>query len=226
MPQTTQTPQRTEKSPRRWLLGGLAGLLAGVSAVAVSEAVAALLTGVTSPILAVGNRAVDATPRPLKEFAIETFAENDKIVLIGSVIATVALLAVLAGVVGVRRPRVALGAFLFLCAVALVAAVTDRTATASPVLRLLPALALTVVGAVALLLLLRATRRPAAGTVEAAPAPPARPHTSSSTRPTGDAPAGEVLDSGLPGSRPVSTHDVETVEDGAPRMLVRDLLPA
>src|SRR3954465_13469013 len=97
---------------RRWLVGGLAGLLAAAAGVAVSEAVAALLAGVTSPLLAVGNRVVDATPRPLKEFAIETFGENDKPVLIGSVVVTVALLAVLAGVLGVRRPRVAIGAFL------------------------------------------------------------------------------------------------------------------
>ncbi len=143
-------------------LGGLAGLLAGASAVAVSEAVAALLTGVTPPLLAVGNRAVDATPRPLKEIAIETFGENDKPVLIGGVLATVALLAVVAGVLGVRRPRVALGAFLVLAVVATLAALTDRSATAGPVLRLLPALALVAVGVPALLVMLARLRRRAA----------------------------------------------------------------
>ena len=56
-------------------LGGLVGLLSGAAAVAVSEAVAALVDGVTSPLLAVGNRAVDWAPRPLKEFAIETFGD-------------------------------------------------------------------------------------------------------------------------------------------------------
>src|SRR3954454_324613 len=94
--------------PRRALVaGGVSGLLAGLAAVAVSEAVAALLTGVTSPLLAVGNRAVDAAPRPVKEWAISTFGTHDKAVLIGGVVATVALLAAFAGALGVRRVRAA-----------------------------------------------------------------------------------------------------------------------
>jgi DMSO/TMAO reductase YedYZ molybdopterin-dependent catalytic subunit len=143
------------------LAGGLAGLLAGAAGVAVSEALAALLGGVTSPLLAVGNRAVDATPRPLKEFAIETFGDKDKPVLITGVIVTVALLAVLFGVLGVRRPRLAFGGFLLLSVVALAAALTDRAATAGVALRLLPAVALMVVSTGALLLLLRTLRTPA-----------------------------------------------------------------
>jgi DMSO/TMAO reductase YedYZ molybdopterin-dependent catalytic subunit len=143
--------------PTRWLplLGGLAGLLAGASAVAVSEAVAALLTGVTSPLLAVGNRAVDQAPRPVKEWAISTFGTADKPVLIGGVIATVALLAVVAGVLGVRRPRAAVLLLVLLVLVAGAAALTDRSATAGPGVRLLPVLALLGVGLGALVALLR-----------------------------------------------------------------------
>ena len=223
----TQPPsgQPTHRPRRRWLTGGLAGLLAGTAAVAASEAVAALLTGVTSPLLSVGNRAVDATPRPLKEFAIETFGEYDKPVLIGSVVATVALLAVVAGVIGVRRPRVALGAFLLLCLVAVTAALTDRAATAGPVLRLLPTAALTLVGVVALLMLLRTLRAPlrsrtadgsrasgASTGVEGS----AASSSATSTRP-------ERLDSSRPASR---LAGAASVEGGKPRLLIRDLLPA
>ncbi|QIK67888.1 molybdopterin-dependent oxidoreductase [Nocardioides sp. HDW12B] len=136
------------------LLGGLVGLLSGAAAVAVSEAVTALVDGVTSPLLSVGNRAVDWAPRPLKEFAIETFGTADKPVLIGSVIATVALLAVAAGAVGAFRPRLALAGFLVLSAVAGAAALTDRSATAGTLLRLVPVLALVVVGLLALVVLL------------------------------------------------------------------------
>src|SRR3954451_7989306 len=143
------------------LTGGLSGLLAGAAAVASSEAVAAVLTGVTSPLLAVGNRVVDATPRPVKELAIERFGTNDKAALIGGMVLTVALLAAVLGGVGVRRPRVALYAFLMLSLVAGLAAVTDRAATAALVLRLLPPLALAGVGATALLMLLRTLRAPA-----------------------------------------------------------------
>ncbi len=146
---------------RHLTLGGLAGLLAGTAAVAVSEGVAAVLSGVTSPLLAVGNRAVDAAPRPVKEWAIETFGTADKPVLIGGVITAVALLAVVAGALGARRPRFAVGLFLLLVAVATLAALTDRAATAGTALRLLPALALVVVGLPSLLALLRALREPA-----------------------------------------------------------------
>jgi DMSO/TMAO reductase YedYZ molybdopterin-dependent catalytic subunit len=144
-------------TPRRRVhaLGGLAGLLAGTAAVAASEGTTALLEGVSSPILAVGNRAVDQAPRPLKEFAIETFGTADKPVLIGSVIGAVAVLAVVAGILGVRRPRLAAGIFLVLSTVAAAAALTDRAATAGPALRLVPVLVLVVVGLAALLLLLR-----------------------------------------------------------------------
>src|SRR3954452_4739456 len=162
--------------PRRALVaGGVSGLLAGAAAVAVSEAVAALLTGVTSPVFAVGNRAVDATPRPLKELAIETFGSRDKAILIAGVLLTIALLAALIGAVGVRRPRWALAAFLVLGLVATAAALTDRAATSGPALRLVPAAALLVTGTAALHVLLRTLRTPSpsgrAGDVRAGGAP-------------------------------------------------------
>ncbi|MGN6577532.1 MAG: molybdopterin-dependent oxidoreductase [Nocardioides sp.] len=143
------------RRPATLAAGAGAGLLAGAAAVAASEAVAALLDGVTSPLLSVANGGVDAAPRPLKELAIETFGTADKPVLIGSVIATVALLVAAAGAVGVRRPRWALGLFLVLSLVATVAALTDRSATAGAGPRLVPALALVLVGCVALVALLR-----------------------------------------------------------------------
>ncbi|HYO38600.1 MAG TPA: molybdopterin-dependent oxidoreductase [Nocardioidaceae bacterium] len=185
----------TRSSRLRWLAGALAGLLAGTAAVAASEAVAALLTGVSSPLFAVGNRAIDLTPRPLKEFAIRTFGDYDKPVLIGSVIATVALLAAVAGALGVRRPRLALAVFVALSLVAAAAAVTDRAATAAPAVRLLPALALLVVGLLALPLLLRTLRTPR----RAHPAAPAQPH-------------------GL--------QQVARADEGKPRLLIHDVLPA
>ncbi|CAN5527259.1 sulfite oxidase [soil metagenome] len=211
-PQTSKG-RRSDSPRRRWLAGGAAGLLAGVAAVAASEAVAALVNGVTSPLLAVGNRAVDAPPRPLKEFAIEKFGENDKPVLIGGVVATVAVLALLIGVVGVRRPRVALWAFLVLSAVATAAGLTDRSSTASPVLRLLPALALVVVGVAALLLLLRTLRTPAT-------APTGSAGSAASEEPARRGPSDE------PAHRGPSDKGVETVEGGKNLLLVGDLLPA
>lgn len=169
-----------------------------------AEAVAALLTGVTSPLLAVANRAVDATPRPVKEWAISTFGSADKVVLIGGVIATVASLAMLAGLIGVRRPRAAGGLFLVLTAVAAAATLTDRAATASPALRLLPVLALVIVGLVSLLVLLRTLRTPA---------------------PT-EEPRGSAPGTSVPPSQPEpGRHVAETQESGKPRLLLESHLP-
>ena len=156
----SENSESTERGPAAHgsvVRGALSGLLAGTAAVLVSEGVAALLDGVTSPLLSVGNRAVDAAPRPVKEWAIETFGTHDKPVLIGGVIASVAVLAVVAGAIGARRPRTAIGAFVGLSVVAGAAAVTDRAATASVLLRLVPVVALFVVGLVTLVLLLRMT---------------------------------------------------------------------
>jgi len=199
MTSTQENPDATPSTARRLLPGALAGLLAGAAAVGASEAVAAVLSGVTSPVLAVGDRAIDFTPRPLKEFAIAHFGSHDKQILIGGMLATLALLALVAGVLGVRRPRLATGLFVVLSLVATGAALTDRAAIASPLLQLLPCLALLVVGLGSLLLLTRPLRRaPAAASV----APVAREQATT------------------PEPRR------ESVEDGKPRLYLGDLLPA
>jgi DMSO/TMAO reductase YedYZ molybdopterin-dependent catalytic subunit len=200
-------PSLPARPGRHLALGALAGLLSAVAAVAVSEAVAAVLTGVTSPLLAVADRAVDATPRPVKEWAIETFGSSDKQVLIGGVVVTLAVLAAVAGAVGVRRPRLALAVFLALSAVAAVAALTDRAATAGPALRLLPVAGLVVVGAAGLLSLLRALRTP----------------TRSSSQ---DGPPGDAAPTSGDGPAAPSSTGVDTVAGGRPRLLIGDLAPA
>jgi DMSO/TMAO reductase YedYZ molybdopterin-dependent catalytic subunit len=203
------TRHRTHSTGRRahLLAGAAAGLLAGLAAVAASEAVAALLDGVTSPLLSVANRAVDAAPRPLKEFAIQTFGTADKPVLIGSVIATVAGLAVVAGILGVRRPRLAVGLFLALSAVATAAALTDRSAAAGSAARILPALTLVLVGTVALLALLRPIREPSAESAQS-PTEPVEPAAPALVAPRRQIQTREVLDS------------------SKPRLLVQELMPA
>ncbi len=125
---------------------------------AAAEAIAAFQADVTPPLVAVANRAVDTAPRPVKEWAVETFGTADKPVLVAGVVATVAGLAFLAGMVGVTRPRLAVGAFLVLSAVAATAVVTDRAASAATAARLVPVVALVVTGLASLLVLLRALR--------------------------------------------------------------------
>ncbi|MGB3185505.1 MAG: molybdopterin-dependent oxidoreductase [Ornithinimicrobium sp.] len=141
---------------RHGALGTLAGGIAVTAGVLAGEAVSAVVPGVTGPILAVGNRAVDWAPRPAKEFAIETFGTADKPILIGSVMTVVALMALALGWWGTRRPQSALIGFAGLVFVAGIAMLTDRAANAGPVLRLLPVVAMVLVGVGGLALMLRA----------------------------------------------------------------------
>lgn len=150
----------TQTKRRHGALGALSGGIAVTAGVLAGEAVAAVMSSVTGPVLAVGNRAVDWAPRPAKEFAIETFGSADKAVLIGSVLAVVALLALALGWVGSRRPRVALVGFSVLVAIAGVAMLTDRAASAGLGPRLLPVAAIALVGVGGLAVMLRTLSLP------------------------------------------------------------------
>ncbi|MDO9380976.1 MAG: molybdopterin-dependent oxidoreductase [Nocardioidaceae bacterium] len=134
------------------------GLLAAASGVAASSGVAAL-TGTPSPIISVGNRFILLTPGWLKDFAIEQFGTNDKPVLIGGVVAAIAILAAVAGLLALSRPRVAVGITAALGLVALLAAVTDGTTDANIVQKALPGLVALVVSVGALVLLFSEYRR-------------------------------------------------------------------
>ncbi|WP_435831813.1 molybdopterin-dependent oxidoreductase [Nonomuraea fuscirosea] len=83
--------------------GALAGLVSGGVALGIAQLAAGLVGPATFPVVAVGDAAVDLTPAPLKDFAIRTFGENDKAVLIGGVLVVLAAVAALIGVLARRR---------------------------------------------------------------------------------------------------------------------------
>lgn len=128
------------------LRGALAGLLAATSGVLAGEAVSALLPGVTGPVVSVGNRAIDWTPQPVKEWAIATFGAADKAILIAGVLLSVAALAIVAGLLGVRSRRLGVAIIALLVGIASAAILTDRAAAAGFLLRLLPLAAMALVG--------------------------------------------------------------------------------
>jgi len=143
--------------------GIVAGLLAAVTAFAVAELMAAFIGPVGSPATAVGGVFIDRTPRWLKEFAIATFAENDKAALLIGMALTVAALAAALGVVTQRNLRVGVAAVLALCVVPAAAAVSRPTGT---FIDAIPALTGAVAGAACLWWLTRAsTRQGASGDV-------------------------------------------------------------
>lgn len=74
------------------------------AALAAGHLVAGLVSPLASPFLAVGNTAIDLTPLRLKDFAVRTFGENDKLVLLGGMAVVLAALGVVAGLVSRRSP--------------------------------------------------------------------------------------------------------------------------
>ncbi|MEU7599459.1 molybdopterin-dependent oxidoreductase [Streptomyces sp. NPDC041003] len=94
--------------------GALTGLLAGFTALAVAELVAGLVRPAAGPVTVVGGAVIDRTPAAVKDFAIRSFGENDKIVLQLGILLLLALLAAVLGVLALRHRRAgAAGVLLF-----------------------------------------------------------------------------------------------------------------
>jgi hypothetical protein len=146
---------------RGWglLAGGLAGFLAAAVAIGVANLVAAFVRPQASPIIAVGGAFIDRTPPALKNFAVEKFGENDKTMLLLGMYVTIALLAIVIGMIAWRRVAVGVaGISLF----GLFGAFVAITRPDSHVTDVIPAVVGGIVGIAALVWLhSAAARRPA-----------------------------------------------------------------
>jgi DMSO/TMAO reductase YedYZ molybdopterin-dependent catalytic subunit len=151
--------QRIASITRRAGPGALAGLLAAGLALGVGQLVAGLTGPLASPVIAVGGAAVNLTPVQVKEFAIAHFGTHDKQVLITGVVTTLAVFAVLVGILARRRLSYGYAGLAVFACLGVVAAVTRPNATAVDAM---PAVAGAVAAAFALRLLVRARVRPAA----------------------------------------------------------------
>lgn len=92
----------SDDRPSVWRTG-VAGLLAAATALAIGELVAGLSSRLSSPVISVGNRVVDAVPRQVKDFAIETFGTNDKKALLIGIYSFAAVFGFVLGVLAGRR---------------------------------------------------------------------------------------------------------------------------
>lgn len=119
-------PAQTGPWPVR-LRAALAGLLAAAVALGVGELVAALVGPTSSPVIAVGSAFIDATPRPVKDFAIETFGERDKLALIVGTLGFVVVFALVVGVLARRDRRIGVAGIALFGALGGLAAVTRPT---------------------------------------------------------------------------------------------------
>jgi DMSO/TMAO reductase YedYZ molybdopterin-dependent catalytic subunit len=150
-------------------------MLAAAVAIGAAQLVAGLTAPASSPVLAVGQAAIDLTPQPVKDFAISAFGTADKTVLLGGILVVLALYAAVVGILAVRRLAFGmwgLGLFAF---IGLWAALTRPGSTAA---YLWPTLAGAAAGAFALARLADAAgqlggsrdpARPRAGTGPVAP---------------------------------------------------------
>src|ERR1700760_950914 len=84
------------------LTGALCGLLAAAVALGVAELISAITGPNGSPVVAVGGVAIDMTPIPVKDFAIQHFGSHDKLVLITGILVLLAAFAAVIGVVARR----------------------------------------------------------------------------------------------------------------------------
>ncbi len=178
---SASAPAGDQPRAPRALPGAVAGVLAAAVAIGAAQLVAGLTAPASSPVLAVGQAAIDLTPLPVKDFAISAFGTADKTVLLGGILVVLALYAAVVGIVAVRRLAFGmwgLGLFAF---IGLWAALTRPGSTAD---YLWPTLAGAAAGAFTL-----ARLADAAGRLSALPA---RPRLGADTDPAASGPAAEA----------------------------------
>ena len=95
------------RRPGRGLVpGAISGFLAAAVALGIANLVAAFVRPQASPIIAVGGAFIDRTPSALKNFAVEKFGENDKNMLLLGMYVTIALLAIVIGILAWRQAAI------------------------------------------------------------------------------------------------------------------------
>jgi DMSO/TMAO reductase YedYZ molybdopterin-dependent catalytic subunit len=127
-PSADATPRATATPRPTTALAALAGAVAALAALGVSELLAAFLPGATSLVAAVGQAVIDLQPPGAKDLVVALFGTNDKLALeIVVVLASVAIGAGL-GVLGRRRLAIAVGGFIGFGVVGFLAAIGQPNA--------------------------------------------------------------------------------------------------
>jgi len=180
--------------PPSALAGATAGVLTAAVAMGVGQLAAGLGAAQSSPVLAVGQAAIDLTPPQVKDFAISTFGVDDKNALLVGILVILAAFAAVIGILAVRRLALGLAGLAVFACIGLAAALTRPTATAGYVI---PTLVGAAAGAFALTRLVRAARELGSPAIRSAPG--AARTTAAELRPP-DLPASEPLATAPTGS--------------------------
>jgi DMSO/TMAO reductase YedYZ molybdopterin-dependent catalytic subunit len=135
------------------LAGAVSGLLAAAAALAVAQLAAGIIGPLASPVVAVGEVAINLTPVPVKDFVIARAGSHDKQVLVAGILVVLAAFAAAVGMLTLRRARYGLAGLAVFGAAGAAAAITRPHAGA---LDVVPTLAGAAVAAVTLTFLARA----------------------------------------------------------------------
>ena len=155
--------QRTRRLLGTTAIGALTGLLAVAAAIGVAQLVVGITGSAGEPVIAVGSAAIDLTPIPVKDFAIQHFGSHDKTVLLAGIYVVLALFAMVIGILARRRLAYGLAGLAVFAAIGVAAVETRPFSGPSDAV---PTLVGVAVGAVVLLLLVRAAAAPAAQRAE------------------------------------------------------------
>jgi DMSO/TMAO reductase YedYZ molybdopterin-dependent catalytic subunit len=142
----------------RWW-GAACGLLAAGAAMGIGQLFAGFTIPAASPVVAVGEAAIDRTPLAVKDWATSTFGTADKTVLLGGVLVVVFLYSMVVGVLAMRRLAIGFAGLAIFAGIGLAAALTRHSATGSYAV---PTIFGALAGAVALWWLVLTARRAAA----------------------------------------------------------------
>ena len=153
---TSASPADDQPQAPHVLAGAVAGVLAAAVAIGAAQLAAGLTVPQSSPVLAVGQAAIDLTPPPVKDFAISAFGADDKTVLLGGILVVLALYAAVVGMLAVRRLTFGMWGLALFAFLGLAAALTRPNSTPEYVV---PTLAGAAAGAFALARLARAAAR-------------------------------------------------------------------
>jgi hypothetical protein len=140
-------------SSRGLLAGGIAGFLAAAVALGAANLAAAFVRPQASPIIAVGGAFIDRTPPWLKNFAVQKFGENDKTMLLLGMYVTIALLAMVIGMLAWHHISVGVVALALFGAFG---AFVAYTRPESRITDVIPSIAGGIVGIAAIIWLVRA----------------------------------------------------------------------
>jgi hypothetical protein len=173
------------------LAGAVVGVLAAAVAIGAAQLAAGLTVPQSSPVLAVGQAAIDLTPPPVKDFAISTFGADDKTVLLGGILVVLALYAAVVGILALRRLAFGMWGLALFAVIGLAAALSRPGSTPEYVV---PTLAGAAAGAFALTRLARAAGRLSA--------PPARARSRGRPGLSGSRAPGRLTDPSVPPPSP------------------------